>query len=242
MAQILIVSNNLQLDELLSRALAGQGHQLHQVSTEEQALHFLQHNSVALAILSTVLPTLSGVQLARRICQRFATPLVMLSPVADDNLMLDCLRAGADQYLTLPVTDAELLVRIQVLLRRVGLEQQRTNYGGNSLLLKQISQLALTGSEAELLKYLVTRPELVVSKSELQKQVLKKDLCPFDRNLDMHISNIRRKMVMAGLSKLHIKTVRAKGYSFSELNPTPVVDLGQQLPPSTYALMSEISA
>lgn len=55
-----------------------------------------------------------------------------------------------------------------------------------------------------------------ISKSELQKEVLKKDLCPFDRNLDMHISNIRRKMVKLGLSKQHIKTVRGKGYSFIE--------------------------
>ncbi|MFA0232036.1 winged helix-turn-helix domain-containing protein, partial [Vibrio sp. 10N.261.45.A7] len=50
----------------------------------------------------------------------------------------------------------------------------------------------------------------------LQIHVLKKELCPFDRNLDMHISNIRRKLVQAGLSKQHIKTVRGKGYSYLE--------------------------
>ncbi|MDF5701734.1 winged helix-turn-helix domain-containing protein, partial [Vibrio parahaemolyticus] len=51
---------------------------------------------------------------------------------------------------------------------------------------------------------------------ELQTEVLKKELSPFDRNLDMHISNIRRKLVEAGLSKQHIKTFRGKGYSYLE--------------------------
>lgn len=83
-------------------------------------------------------------------------------------------------------------------------------------LFKQFARIPLTTTESELLDYLVKRPDIVISKSELQKEVLKKDLCPFDRNLDMHISNIRRKMVKLGLSKQHIKTVRGKGYSFIE--------------------------
>ncbi|MFA0519988.1 winged helix-turn-helix domain-containing protein, partial [Vibrio sp. 10N.222.55.E8] len=68
----------------------------------------------------------------------------------------------------------------------------------------------------DLLDYLVKNQGIVVSKSNLQIDVLKKELCPFDRNLDMHISNIRRKLVQAGLSKQHIKTVRGKGYSYLE--------------------------
>ncbi|TOK87534.1 winged helix-turn-helix domain-containing protein, partial [Vibrio parahaemolyticus] len=66
--------------------------------------------------------------------------------------------------------------------------------------------LPLTSTEAELLSHLVKNQGVVISKAELQTEVLKKELSPFDRNLDMHISNIRRKLVEAGLSKQHIKT------------------------------------
>ena len=79
---------------------------------------------------------------------------------------------------------------------------------------ERISRLPLTGTEKDLLDYLIKNDGIVVSKSDLKIHVLKKELCPFDRNLDMHISNIRRKLVQAGLSKQHIKTVRGKGYSY----------------------------
>lgn len=220
MSQILIVDDDVQLCELLTEVLIEDGYEVHSVHCGESALNYMQAKPVDLVLLDVMLPNINGLQVARRICQRFATPILMLTALADETAMLDCLQAGADQYIAKPYNVVELLTRIQVMLRRVGLEKQRQNLGnelGNeSSILMQLSRLALTGTEAELLEYLVSRHEVVVSKGELQKQVLKKDLCPFDRNLDMHISNIRRKMVQSGLSKLHIKTVRGKGYSFFE--------------------------
>lgn len=216
MAQILIVDDDIQLCELLTEVLVDDGYKVASVHCGESALDYIQSYPVDLVLLDVMLPNINGLQVARRICQRFATPILMLTALADENAMLDCLQAGADQYIAKPYHVPELLTRIQVMLRRVGLEKQRQNLGGESAVLAHLSSLSLTGTEAELLDYLVTRHEIVVSKSELQKQVLKKELCPFDRNLDMHISNIRRKMVQSGLSKLHIKTVRGKGYSFYE--------------------------
>ncbi|EDM68644.1 putative transcriptional regulator CpxR [Moritella sp. PE36] len=215
-SQILIVDDDIQLCELLTEVLVEDGYQVHSVHCGESALDYMQAKPVDLVLLDVMLPNINGLQVARRICQRFATPILMLTALADESAMLDCLQAGADQYIAKPYSVPELLTRIQVMLRRVGLEKQRQNLGGESSILTQLSRLSLTGTEAELLEYLVSRHEIVVSKAELQKQVLKKDLCPFDRNLDMHISNIRRKMVQSGLSKLHIKTVRGKGYSFFE--------------------------
>ncbi len=214
MSQILVVDDDVQLCELLTAVLAEEGYQVHSVHCGEAALNYMQDNSVDLVLLDVMLPNINGLQVARRICQRFATPILMLTALADETSMLNCLQAGADQYIAKPYSVPELLTRIQAMLRRVGLEKRRHTLGGESELEEQMSRLALTTTEAELLAYLVSRHEIVVSKAELQKQVLKKDLCPYDRNLDMHISNIRRKMVRSGLSKLHIKTVHGKGYSF----------------------------
>ncbi|BBM66177.1 hypothetical protein VA249_28230 [Vibrio alfacsensis] len=108
-------------------------------------------------------------------------------------------------------------MRIKAVLRRVGLERHRQAMCSTvQNISDQLNSLPLTETEADLLGYLVKNPGLVISKAELQIEVLKKELSPFDRNLDMHISNIRRKLVEGGLSKQHIKTLRGKGYSYIE--------------------------
>ncbi|MGF1729253.1 response regulator transcription factor [Photobacterium kasasachensis] len=217
MSQILVVDDDIQLCELLKEVLTEEGYDVHCEHCGENALAHMQNNAVDLVLLDVMLPNIDGLQVARRICQRFATPIMMLTALGDEPSMLEGLQAGADQYLAKPFRVPELLARITVILRRVGLERQRQSINHcQTDLSQQISRLPLTGTESELIEYLINQHGVVVSKAELQKEVLKKELSPFDRNLDMHISNIRRKMVQSGLSKQHIKTVRGRGYSFLE--------------------------
>ncbi|MCW8329932.1 response regulator transcription factor [Photobacterium sp. SDRW27] len=217
MSHILVVDDDVQLCELLKEVLAEEGYDVHCEHCGESGLAYMQNNAIDLVLLDVMLPNIDGLQVARRICQRFATPILMLTALGDEPSMLEGLQAGADQYIAKPFRVPELLARITVILRRVGLERQRQSSNHcQSDLTQQIARIPLTGTETELLEYLIKHHGVVVSKAELQKQVLKKELSPFDRNLDMHISNIRRKMVQSGLSKQHIKTVRGKGYSFLE--------------------------
>ncbi|MEC6881928.1 response regulator transcription factor [Photobacterium piscicola] len=217
MSKILVVDDDIQLCELLTEVLEDEGHDVSCVHCGESAIEYLQNKGVDLVLLDVMLPNLDGMQVARRICQRFATPILMLTALGDEATMLDGLQAGADHFITKPFKVPELLTRISAILRRVGLERQRHNIrSGEENMAAEMSRLPLTSTEAELLEYLIKHDGIVVSKAELQKQVLKKELSPFDRNLDMHISNIRRKIVLAGMSKLHIKTVRGRGYSYTE--------------------------
>ncbi|MEC6823553.1 response regulator transcription factor [Photobacterium piscicola] len=217
MSKILVVDDDIQLCELLTEVLEDEGHDVSCVHCGESAIEYLQNKGVDLVLLDVMLPNLDGMQVARRICQRFATPILMLTALGDEATMLDGLQAGADHFITKPFKVPELLTRISAILRRVGLERQRHNIRcGEENMAVEMSRLPLTSTEAELLEYLIKHDGIVVSKAELQKQVLKKELSPFDRNLDMHISNIRRKIVLAGMSKLHIKTVRGRGYSYTE--------------------------
>ncbi|MCD9536689.1 response regulator transcription factor [Photobacterium carnosum] len=219
MSKILVVDDDVQLCELLTEVLEDEGHDVSCVHCGESAIEYLQNKGVDLVLLDVMLPNLDGMQVARRICQRFATPILMLTALGDEATMLDGLQAGADHFITKPFKVPELLIRISAILRRVGLERQRQRHmirSGEEKMAAEMSRLPLTSTEAELLEYLIKNDGIVVSKAELQKQVLKKELSPFDRNLDMHISNIRRKIVLAGMSKLHIKTVRGRGYSYSE--------------------------
>ncbi|MCP4955150.1 MAG: response regulator transcription factor [Photobacterium aquimaris] len=218
MSKILVVDDDIQLCELLTEVLEDEGHDVSCVHCGESAIEYLQNKGVDLVLLDVMLPNLDGMQVARRICQRFATPILMLTALGDEATMLDGLQAGADHFITKPFKVPELLTRISAILRRVGLERQRHQIrSGAENMAAEMSRLPLTSTEAELLEYLIKHDGIVVSKAELQQQVLKKELSPFDRNLDMHISNIRRKIVLAGMSKLHIKTVRGRGYSYTEM-------------------------
>ncbi|MCG9764944.1 response regulator transcription factor [Vibrio alginolyticus] len=217
MSRVLIVDDDVPLCELLEAVLQEEGYIVSSVHCGESALQYMEKTPVDLVLLDVMLPNLNGMQVARRICQRFATPILMLTALNDENSMLDGYQAGADQYIGKPFNVAELLMRIKAILRRVGLERQRqTMCSTVQTISDQLNSLPLTSTEAELLSYLVKNQGVVISKAELQTEVLKKELSPFDRNLAMHISNIRRKLVEAGLSKQHIKTFRGKGYSYLE--------------------------
>ncbi|HHF2936464.1 TPA: response regulator transcription factor [Vibrio diabolicus] len=217
MSRVLIVDDDVPLCELLEAVLQEEGYIVSSVHCGESALQYMEKTPVDLVLLDVMLPNLNGMQVARRICQRFATPILMLTALNDENSMLDGYQAGADQYIGKPFNVADLLMRIKAILRRVGLERQRQAMCSTvQTISAQLNSLPLTSTEAELLSYLVKNQGVVISKAELQTEVLKKELSPFDRNLDMHISNIRRKLVEAGLSKQHIKTFRGKGYSYLE--------------------------
>ncbi|TBT48075.1 DNA-binding response regulator [Vibrio parahaemolyticus] len=217
MSRVLIVDDDVPLCELLEVVLQDEGYTVSSVHCGESALQYMEKTPVDLVLLDVMLPNLNGMQVARRICQRFATPILMLTALNDENSMLDGYQAGADQYIGKPFNVAELLMRIKAILRRVGLERQRQTICNTAQSISdQLTSLPLTSTEAELLSHLVKNQGVVISKAELQTEVLKKELSPFDRNLDMHISNIRRKLVEVGLSKQHIKTFRGKGYSYLE--------------------------
>ncbi|MGF1734608.1 response regulator transcription factor [Photobacterium satsumensis] len=218
MSKILVVDDDIVLCELLQEVLEEEGYDVRCEHCGKTGLAYLQEQPVDLVLLDVMLPNIDGMQMARRICQRFATPIIMLTALGDDSSLLDGLQAGADHYMAKPFKVPELLARIKSTMRRVGLEKQRgTNCTGDIGITEQLRRIPLTGTESELLEYLVKHNGMIVSKAELQKAVLKKELSPFDRNLDMHISNIRRKIVQSGLPKQHIKTVRGKGYSFLEV-------------------------
>jgi DNA-binding response OmpR family regulator len=217
MSRVLIIDDDVTLCELLEAVLQDEGYIVSSVHCGESALQYMEKTPVDLVLLDVMLPNLNGMQVARRICQRFATPILMLTALNDENSMLDGYQAGADQYIGKPFNVAELLTRIKAILRRVGLERQRQTICNTAQSIsEQLTSLPLTSTEAELLTHLVKNQGVVITKAELQTEILKKELSPFDRNLDMHISNIRRKLVEAGLSKQHIKTFRGKGYSYLE--------------------------
>lgn len=217
MSKILVVNDNLQRCELLTKVLKKAGYQVDYVCDGQRALGYQRSLAADLIIFDMSLPHADALNVISKICEDFATPLLISTPINDEQTALDGLQAGADQFLVRPYSNEALITCVSSLLRRVALEKQRLTFHHCSQQFSlKVARIAFTETEMLLMQYLSKNDGVIMSKAILQKEVLKKELCLFDRNLDVHISNIRRKMKHAGLSKLHIQTVHGKGYLFSE--------------------------
>jgi len=217
MSQIIIVSDDLQVASSLTKLLTKASHQVVCLDNTESVFSHLQTGEAELVLIDDCLTNKETLPFIKLLRKRYSTPILLLINEPESILGLKAIQAGADQCLTQPFSNKALLIYVEALLRRVSLEKKRLSFEHCSEQFSvKISRLPFTETEAELVQYLSQNNGDIISKARLQKEVLKKELSTFDRNLDMHISNIRRKMSNAGLAKSHIKTVHGKGYTFSE--------------------------
>uniref|UniRef100_Q0HUZ3 Two component transcriptional regulator, winged helix family n=1 Tax=Shewanella sp. (strain MR-7) TaxID=60481 RepID=Q0HUZ3_SHESR len=225
MSRILLVDDDPLFRVWLTDALKTQGHEVECAINGIEGLKRIRSFMPDIIMLDLIMPQMDGFSLLEaRDCM---TPIMMLSARDNEEDRIRCYELGADDFLTKPFSIKELLVRLHALERRLisrppeqmAIEQAtiqpvkfdetayRITIGKNAV--------ELTQTEFRLFKYLFERKGQVITKQELQKSVLQKDLGRFDRNLDMHISNTRRKLANTRLPRTLINTVRGQGYSFS---------------------------
>ena len=175
-----------------------------------------------------MLPGLDGLSLLRQLRQTSYCPVLMLTARGDDIDRILGLELGADDYLAKPFNPRELSARVRAILRRVELAQQPQQHQAPLLELNQVTlnrqnrqvhcqglAIVLTATEFQLLEYLMNHAGRVVSKEELSKEVMGRVLQQYDRSLDMHVSNIRKKLAQ-GSDHEKIQTLRGSGYLFLE--------------------------
>jgi len=156
---------------------------------------------------------------------------LMLTARGDDMERIAGLEIGADDYLPKPFNPRELVARLRAILRRVQTEQQSSQIEINKLqvddveirisarsALKNGQDLGLTSVEFDLLAELLRHAGKVIKKEDLSEQVLERKLSPWDRSLDMHISNLRKKLGNRAGDTERIKTVRSVGYIYTLAN------------------------
>ncbi|MBL4900152.1 MAG: response regulator transcription factor [Colwellia sp.] len=228
--QILLIDDDHELAELLVDYLAQQGFIVQCCFDGQSGLELAYNNKFDLILLDVMMPKLNGFEVLKALGSEYKTPILMLTAKGDNNDKVRGLELGADDYLAKPFHHQELLARINAILRRINIVTQQNHqalHGKNSLLsINNIelnhatrtvtchtNPITLTGTEYQILTLLMEHHGQIIAKEVLSKQVLSRRLAPFDRSIDVHVGNIRRKFhPYSAIEK--IKTVRGAGYLF----------------------------
>ncbi|WNC68428.1 response regulator transcription factor [Thalassotalea nanhaiensis] len=221
---LLLIDDDQELVELLTEFLTSEGFRVSSALDGISGLEKAKTEQYSLILLDVMLPGLNGFELLKALGDKHHTPILMLTAKGDDTDRVLGLELGADDYLPKPYNPSELLARIKAILRRIDIIQNKdkaVTLEHNNVLVKGASRevfchdqlVLLTGTEFEMLHLLMENLDTIVSKEQLSEQILGRSLCAYDRSIDMHISNIRKKLQShAQLDK--IKTIRGVGYVF----------------------------
>ncbi|QLB12332.1 two-component system response regulator CpxR [Bisgaardia hudsonensis] len=224
MAKILLVDDDVEFIELLSKLLELEGFEVDSACNGKVALDKI-NSTHDLILLDVMMPVLNGIDTLKELRKTSDTPVIMLTARGDEIDRILGLELGADDYLPKPFNDRELIARIKAILRRTVTDDENTKsrlatIEFNGLVLNVAHQqafleeknLELTTTEFSLLYLLVINKSKILSREYLSLEVLGKPLSPFDRAIDMHMSNLRKKLPARAGGLPWFKTLRGKGY------------------------------
>ncbi|MGI8638738.1 MAG: response regulator [Pyrinomonadaceae bacterium] len=228
MSKILLIDDDEELCELISEYLSVEGFAVEAIHDGESGLQKVLSGEYELAILDVMLPKMNGFDVLRQLRQTSKIPVLMLTARGDDMERIVGLEIGADDYLPKPFNPRELVARLRAILRRVEMSEETRQFDNDKLQVDDIEvsisgrsakkngeDLGLTSVEFDLLAALLKESGKVVNKEDLSEKVLDRKLSPHDRSLDMHISNLRKKLGTRADGDERIKTIRSVGYIYT---------------------------
>ncbi len=227
MAHILLVDDDKELTSLLQEVLSFEGFTVSVAHDGEEGLSKITEE-IDLILSDVMMPKMNGMDMLKKLREKWETPVLMLTAKGDEIDRVIGLELGADDYLPKPFSDRELTARIKAILRRTqsNAALKPTNdhlsyqdlkvHPGKQEAYCQDTLLELTTTEFALLTYFIQNPGKTLTKEELSLEVLGKRLSAFDRAVDMHVSNLRKKLPEFEPGKPRIKTLRGRGYLLVE--------------------------
>ncbi|WP_394128468.1 response regulator [Vibrio hepatarius] len=228
MPHILLIDDDTELTSLLKEVLSFEGFEVSEANNGEEGLALLS-DQIDLILLDVMMPKLNGMETLKRLRETWETPVLMLTAKGEEIDRVIGLELGADDYLPKPFSDRELMARIRAILRRTQssngkaakhsdcIEYQDIQvFPGKQEAYCQGQLLDLTTTEFALLAHFIQHPGDTLTKEALSLDVLGKRLAAFDRAIDMHVSNLRKKLPERSDGKSRIKTIRGRGYLLVE--------------------------
>jgi DNA-binding response OmpR family regulator len=226
-ARVLLVDDDRELCSMLSEYLHAEHFEVKSVHDGADALTQLQDGEFEIVILDVMLPNVGGFDVLRKLGASYTTPILMLTARGDDVDRIVGLELGADDYLSKPFNPRELVARIRAILRRAssrlgtGRAPDELNVGPISLntgthqVHVNSTSIPLTGAEFRVLELLMRQAGQVISRESMTEQALGRKLVAYDRSIDTHISNLRRKLDLEVGTNPEIKNVRGSGYTLT---------------------------
>ncbi len=231
MHTLLFIDDDRELSQLLCEYLTTEGFAVTPCYDGGTGLACALEKPFSAIVLDVMLPVLDGFEVLKTLRSTHTTPVLILSAKNDTADRVNGLEIGADDYLPKPCDPRELVARIRAILRRANTNEAAhkqlkkiesgllTLYVGNRRAEWAKHEVVLTGTEFSVLEILVHRAGKVISKDEMTERALNRKLTPYDRSIDVHVSNIRKKLIGAGAHKDSIINVRGAGYMLTIQNP-----------------------
>ena len=221
--RVLVVDDDAKTVELVKLYLNRDGYRVLTAYDGIEALRLAREGHPDLIVLDLMLPGVDGLEVCRTLRDESDVPIIMLTAKTTDQDKLTGLELGADDYVTKPFSPRELAARVRAVLRRLPGERGPDEIGCGQLnidFLKHEASLEgrplnLTEVEFKLLGVLAREPGRVFSRAQLIEKALGYDFEGFDRTIDVHILNLRRKLEPDPSHPRYIKTVYGAGYKFS---------------------------
>jgi DNA-binding response OmpR family regulator len=225
--KILVVDDDAKIVELVKLYLNRDGYVVITATEGNEALRLARESRPDLIVLDIMLPGINGLEICRALRNESSVPIILLTAKTTEADRITGLDLGADDYVTKPFSPKELAARVRAVFRRspeetlqMGPEEVRfgnltINFRRHEAFLSTRS-LDLTPVEFKLLGVLAREPNRVFSRTQLIEKVLGYDFDGFDRTIDVHILNLRRKLEPDASHPRYIKTVYGSGYKFTE--------------------------
>lgn len=230
MSRILVIDDDIELCELLTDYLSGEGFDVESVNHGEQGAQQALAADYSLIVLDVMLPGMNGFDVLRKIREASKTPVIMLTARGDDIDRIVGLELGADDYLPKPFNPRELIARIRAVQRRseaieqnVAMTEKSAELKVGDIILcpanrsvkKNGALVELTSVEFTLLEILLRQAGEIISREDLVEKALGRRLSAYDRSIDVHVSALRKKLGHHYESSERIKTIRGIGYLYS---------------------------
>jgi len=224
--KILVVDDESNIADVVKSFLESKGYAVVTADTGPKAMDVFLKEPISLIVLDLMLPGLSGEEVCRAIRKRSRVPIIMLTAKSEEENMLEGLGIGADDYITRPLSLKALHARIEAVLRRSSADLaplfRKYSFNGGDLVIdygghavyKNGTEVKLTPNEFNLLIALVKYPNRVFSRDELISIAFDNEFEGYDRAVDSHIKNLRKKIETDPKRPVYILTIHGVGYKF----------------------------
>lgn len=217
-SRILIIEDDVTINKLLRSIIEKNGYIVDSAYCGTDGITMGLHEEYSLILLDLMLPEKSGEEIMKELRGANTTPVIVLSSKSETYSKIELLRLGADDYITKPFDVDEVLLRIQAVLRRTS-QQETKEIVFRELVIKTDSkrvfvgndELSCTATEYAILELLMKNPAKIYSKRAIYELVMGEDYLQEDNTMNVHISNLRRKIAKF-TDKKYIETVYGMGY------------------------------